>query len=523
MKEQRITMRFKKAFLFITKTVKTRTITGLTIYFSLLGLLVLDKAFTLVNFGFIYTDLDQMIMWNGAMDYANSIFREPFFYGQSYNYMLESFLSVPLLLIGIPVYKALPITTSILTIFPFIFLSICFLKRKQYAWSYFSLLFPVLLPIEYNFLTTLPRGFVQAHLFVPFLFIPFFNPDNKRSIAIFYIASALSFIANQSSVVIIIPIFVLVLISQDNKRLFIKRSIIVLPALLVDYIAKYHYTLHPEKVTHTITGVRIDIPTLLNSMTKIDHFEYLFPLLPNIGIMYIIIFVFLGIYTYKKSYKTESYFIISILSTLLLTFSMPKVQSIYENAGIFFTVSRLYLFLPLLLILSLFLVFKNHKIKAWLLISVIGLSLMSFAIKNHNINSKAEAIVKKTRFPAIKVESLMKEVEDLKTIVNNNKIELVIHTGSSGWKYPLLSYAYKPLLVNGEKNIKLVSLTEDRRTWIYNDSSVSENILIMGISPKKSELDQFEYKKLSNDKYLIKNNKSDNKSLLKALEQRFSK
>jgi hypothetical protein len=65
-------------------------------------------------------------MWNSAVDYSNGIFLEPFFYGQPLNYMVEALLAAPMLSLNINLYMALPIATGIISLLPFISLSLFF-------------------------------------------------------------------------------------------------------------------------------------------------------------------------------------------------------------------------------------------------------------------------------------------------------------------------------------------------------------------------------------------------------------
>ncbi|NQY66646.1 MAG: hypothetical protein HRT72_02835 [Flavobacteriales bacterium] len=183
--------------------------------FSIFLLILLsDRYNTLKYFGFVYTDLDQMVMWNGVLDYSQGIFHEPFFYGQAFNYMLESLFAVPLFWVNIPVYIALPIVTTILSIIPFIALAVYFTRRGYPFWAYLTLTFPVLLPLEYNFLTTISRGCTQANLFIPLLFIPLFNPQNKRNVTILYVVSGICLVANPSSALLIVPICMVMFVHQ---------------------------------------------------------------------------------------------------------------------------------------------------------------------------------------------------------------------------------------------------------------------------------------------------------------------
>ncbi len=217
-------------------------------FLLLVVLLILDRLYTLINFGFVYTDIDQVIMWNGATDYAQGIFHEPFFYGQPYNYMIEAFVASPLVKFGVPVYIALPLVTSFIAILPFVVLACFFYRKRAYFWSYLTLALLIALPLEHNLITTISRGFVQAHLFVPFLFIPFFNPTKKKYIGLLYIAAALCFVANPSSLVLICPLFLVVYSYHYKSVGFYLKSLWVVPILVVDFFAKNYYVHHPDRL-----------------------------------------------------------------------------------------------------------------------------------------------------------------------------------------------------------------------------------------------------------------------------------
>ena len=196
-----------------------------TVFLLLLILLCFDRILTLINFGFNYTDLDQIILWNGATDYAKGIFYEPFFYGQPYNYMVEALAAVPMLWFGVPVYQALPITTVIISIFPFIFLAFVFKKYEYHFWAIICLALPLVLPLEFSLLTTISRGFIQAHLFLPFLFLPLLDPLRPRNVTILYIFSAISIIMNPSAGILVGPLFLYVYSYHFKSVSFYKRIV----------------------------------------------------------------------------------------------------------------------------------------------------------------------------------------------------------------------------------------------------------------------------------------------------------
>jgi hypothetical protein len=298
-------------------------------------------------------------LWNGAFDYSRGIFYEPFFYGQAYNYMLESLVAAPLLWLNIPVYIALPLVTTSISLVPFVTLALFFRKREYYFWAYLCLAFPVVLPLGYNILTTISRGVVQAHLFVPLLFIPLFHPKKPASVTILYLASAICFIANQSAALIILPIFLIVFSHHINSRAFYLKSFLVVPFLLLDYLAKHFYTLHPERVLHHPSGLTLDFNTFIHNIQDINMFGNLSPFFSGWGFLYPLLLAFLLGITVLKSLKREFLFIAVALTILLVSLAVPRIHVSYPNAGLFFTPDRLYLHLPILLVVSLFLAIRK--------------------------------------------------------------------------------------------------------------------------------------------------------------------
>ncbi|NQU34674.1 MAG: hypothetical protein HQ521_15700 [Bacteroidetes bacterium] len=488
-------------------TINNRTVSWL-FFIVFLVTLVIDRVITLIKFGFIYTDIDQTVMWNGAYDYSRGIFHEPFFYGQAYNYMLESLLAVPLLWMNIPVYMALPISTSFIALLPFVILSLFFMKREKYFWAYLSLAFPVLLPLQYGFLTTISRGALQAYLFIPFLFIPLFDPKNKKNITILYLVSAICFIANQSSILIIFPIWIWVFTNHVNSPSFYIKSLLVIPFLILDYYAKNFYEIHPERVLHVLSGLNPNIHTFLASLKITNHFEYLFPFNPDLGLVYPLIFLFLAIFAISKSQKKEFWFIISIIILLIITLSIPKVHQLYTNDGLFFTPSRLYLYLPIILIISAYLVFPKLPRKIVLVYFLLVICETVFITKISRIQKTIAESISESSFPVAKNQDLIARTIELRQLTKKFNLDLIVHENSASWDYVFDSYVFNPLSQNDiyEKEMISVNLNGDRRTWLYSNSKYCKQILLNGVKIDNSILNEFDHEIINQNQIIIMNN-----------------
>ncbi len=499
------------------------------VFVLLLLLLLVDRIFTLIHFGFEYTDIDQILQWEGALDYANGIFREPFFYGQNYNYMVESFLAVPLVWMNVPVYMALPITTSWLILFPFVILALFFFRRNAFFWSYFCLALPVVLPLEFNMLTTMSRGFVQASLFIPLLFFALFNPEKGRSVTLFYLGTALSFMANPSSVIFSFPVGVYLFAHHHKSVSFYLKSLIILPFLFLLWLSKEYYVVHPEKLLLHIEGIDLELKTLVDMLTKPYLFEYLFPVFPKLGWIYPYLFILLLIWFVRKwGSKMETFFIAACVLVVLLSLSVPKVLFGEESSLVFYTHSRLFIQLPLLLILVLYFVFRSKEKKTmgtrtfaiWSSILFFG-TLSLFAAKNYNFKTKSTHIAEETTFPVITIGELTTGVNYIDSIANKFDAQVMITQATMGWQFAFKSFAYRTIMetkLGHPPKMIAVHNVGDRRTWLYEEVESSERILLYVCFIKEENLKGLDHQSAGHGLHLIKNNTLPLSKLFKKLE-----
>ena len=71
-------------------------------------------------------------------------------------------MAVPLLKLGFSLHIALPLVTTMLTLLPFFVCSQWIFRKKSAIIGVFILSLPLLLPVEYDLITTIPRGFVTG-------------------------------------------------------------------------------------------------------------------------------------------------------------------------------------------------------------------------------------------------------------------------------------------------------------------------------------------------------------------------
>lgn len=491
----------------------------------LLGLLAINLFMALQYFGFVYTDIDQTVLWNGALEYSRFIFHEPYFYGQPYNFMMEALLAVPLVWAKVPVYMALPIITALVSLLPYLILTWLFYREKHFFWACLTLCFPIILPSEYSLLTTLPRGFVQAQLFIPLLFIPFFKPLSNRHIYTLYLGIGICYLANPSAAILVLPILLYVFSYQYKRPGFYLKSLLVLPFLWIDFAAKNYYKIHPEKVRVPWVGPHPDLATFTESLERVDHFRYLFPFVSEWGLAYFLLFI--GIAVLALVWGNKKVFWLTLMSVALLiyTLAVGRIQYGNPDSRIFFTPSRLYLSLPLLFILLAFLLFRNRKTPRWLSPAIAVLAAVTILFQAINFKGVVNKTMKDVYFPVSTNAKLEKRAEHLAALAMQHNVDLIVHASTVSFDYTFDAYAFHPLNLNNQDKIGhvvSVNVNGDRRSWLYDDALHSNRIILNGFSFEPDQLEGFSFEKLDENLFLFENPGLPTKEFLAPLNLNFS-
>ena len=120
------------------------------------------RAFAFSYFSGNYTDSDQCVMWQMADDFAHFRFYTPFFYGQLYSSGLEAWFAAPLIWLGLPAYRAVPLITALFSTLPWIWMSQWAQKTRGPIWGSAILCLSLAFPISWLQTTYISRGFMQS-------------------------------------------------------------------------------------------------------------------------------------------------------------------------------------------------------------------------------------------------------------------------------------------------------------------------------------------------------------------------
>ncbi len=481
-----------------------------TIFFLLI---IIHRYLVLQHFGFKFTDSDQNIMWMALQDYSNGIFHEPRFYGQSYNSMLEALIAVPLYRAGIPPYMALPIVTSILTLLPFIILSLMSFRNGERKLSLIILSLPLLLAPEYSFITTISRGFVTGIFVTTLGFIKLFNADSDRRFFYFGLFAVIGYSLNANALLLSLPFFLYLLTENiKNIKFYLYLFFGMFPGLIFNSSLNYYYKINPAYDFHRMCPLEFSFSTLGNGIKKLDPlFNAITPLFWHAGSLILLIFLCLSILLFRRNEKKKAFMVIILSIGLLLTSGINKV---YDATGsIFYSYSRMYLAIPVLLcvVVSFFTGLKSRIVYFYLLIPLFYFYYHVIRLDNYiesNTNSTNVNIV-----GVYKVDQLKKECDQINRVCKKYDINLVLIGYAEAYNYGCPVCAE-----NFPKTLKPMA---ERRTWrlIEDERKSYNNILLIDFRRNLSEEYSF-IKKIDqiDDCYFIENNYQKTMDLLDSIK-----
>ena len=463
----------------MTSQIKRIKITQQDIlFFSLLALVILLRGFVLAGFSFHIFDSDQTIMWNAAIDYSRGIFHEPRFYGQSYNTMLEALLAVPLIWLSVPVYFALPLVTSILALFPFLLIAFLARSRGRTMEACIVLLIPLLLPTEYSFLTSLPRGFVTGIFVASLGAVWVYTPLSRKGWFLFGLFGMLGYSVNQNSFLIAAPVMLFLWLENiRNLRFYLTVGAGILTGLVFHLLALLFYVLHPGYDVHPLPRFMMAIDLFLDAVMHLDrHLAWVTPLF-NSGLMVLFLFAMAGTTLAYQKKRTAALTAFASLALILLTLSLK--QMVMSTDSVFYSYARMYLAVPVLLaFLVPFIEIPFRRGYMVLLVMAFGLCMA----RVEDIAPGYDRVLA----PGIshivsvsKLETFRNKCQQVRDYARQLNITLVVE--DHDYFYDFINYGCSTCSGNFPATLRPAY---ERRTWRLQEekSTVHENIMIIDFS-----------------------------------------
>ncbi|MEN9002707.1 MAG: hypothetical protein ABF242_10375, partial [Flavobacteriales bacterium] len=464
-------------------------------------------------FGFQYTDSDQTILWQGLQDYSQGIFHEPRFYGQAYNSMLESFFAIPLFKMGVPAHIALPIITTCLALFPFLMLACFFYNKKHYFASFTILSIPLLMPLEYDLISSLPRGFVTG-IFISSLGIYFYLKKIKFHLFFFGLFIFMGFSLNANSVLLSIPFTLYIWWQQKHKVEFYYKSTLGLGlAVLIHFWIANFYVLRPAQNIHQY-WLHYSFSDLWNGISYLDEYiNFVSPLIWKNSFLLLFILVIYGLYFLKKNERARALYCFSIPVVLILTLGINKVHD--GSDSIFFHKSRMYLALPVLIAFGLSFV-KNLNVPYKTLLLIIPILVGGYKTYLLPTVVLSQTNLDKNHIVDIaEIHKLKSQCEKLQKYALKHDVSLLLISDYYGAN--LINYGCESCVSQFPETLNPAT---ERRTWrlIEEKFKVNKNVLLMDLKnsyPNAQELEK--------GIFLLKNNSFTTEELMKNLTINFRK
>ena len=330
-------------------------------------------------------DTDQAYMWLGATDFSQGHFYEPRYYGQDYNTFMEALLASTLLHFNFKVYQILPLVTSFLSLFPYLFMAVyLFLKnRKIYALMVLSIL--ICLPAQYDFMNTLPRGFVCGLFFTSFFILSIIDPRNLFLLFLNTVLAILAYYVNQNSILVSVPfLFYIFLIHFKHKTYYYVSGTALLTAYPVDLFFNAFYRAHPDYICQSTFNVFAP-KYFIQSISHLDErFQHISFFIPNQSYTLLLGFLILGFMLYQHNKKAFWSFILFVF-ILLCSFFASKISD--GSTWVFMSYSRMFLGIPILICLLLVsMQFQSKKLN-WFLVCI---PLVFSVYKSTNLKSELD-------------------------------------------------------------------------------------------------------------------------------------
>lgn len=483
---------------------------------------VIYRLLVFLQFSTDFTDSDQVIMWSGVRDFSLGQFHEPAYYGQAYNSMVEA-LFASVFLNSISPSRILPLITSILAIAPyFIVAAICFIRKLKLQ-ALIILTLPLVLPPEYDFITSMPRGFVTGIFFTTIAAsLAMYCPEKKWSFFSFSFFSVIGITLNPNAVLMVIPCGLFLLSVQYKNKRFYKQFLAGgLIASILPLYTWYFYKQHPLYIVHGLGDLEFTMDNFLLGFSMLYKIvQYITPFIWYQPLLFFLMLLTPTVIFFLQKEKMKGLIFGTWTLIILATLSVNKI---YDGDGtLFLPYSRMYLAVPVTIVLFI----PFIKIDNWkpVLISIVTLASVFFLYKVNVLDETISDVTIEARHGILtvgKVTDIKDNCGRLNGLCKQYGVELVLiadyNDGDSFIDYgcPACEKELPPTL----------SPKNERRTWrlIEEKEKVNKTILIIDDTQKikaaaqSAGFPETDFLKLENDKFLLRNNSLPTMELIQRL------
>lgn len=454
------------------------------IFLLVVGLVAIDRWNLLELFAFQYIDDDQAVLWHAVDDFSKGLFYEPRFYGQSYSSSLEALLATPLYLLGLPLNYSLPIVTSLMSLVPFLLISIVLCKRGLFFAGLAVMSMPLWLTFEYSLITSLPRGFVPGLFFSgigAFLFLDLVfskSPSKPLRPVLLGFFSVFAASVNPNSFPVSVLCLAYIGLSQTDRALLVRVGVGLLLGLLLHFGIQSFYYVFPGTVAHPLDPFSWSTGRLAMSSKFMDNFfnDYGFFFLPN----YLVVLVLSVSLLALLFFSTDRAKWLSWLLTLAVLFFSLGLEKVHGGSHpLFLPTSRMFLCLPILLAIAGALL-AHHSTERihtrWYCFGILVIASGLFLSRQTRMQESVKALlsVPTKDVEATTVTRMRNKCIMLARLSEEHKAELVVFDEFGLGK--ILNYAC-PVVTAGK--VKTLFPKLERRSWRIREERLGRRSRIL--------------------------------------------
>ena len=349
--------------------------------FILLG--VVDRMVVLCVFAFRHVGIDDALIWEVCRDMGNGIFKEPFLYGQNYNPVLEALLGAPFVRLGGHPWVVLPLVTAFLAMLPF--WSFALWCRRSHA-PFAALVlaaFPLVLPVEWTMITSMPRGFVHGLAILAFVpWIIRIRGTFLRSV-LFGFVVATAAVINPNSLIAGLPTLIVWWRMERGSFKWIGGVLLgAIPAITWQWWASHFFDERPWEAIHRLTPAELAFdPGLIWLALGYPSvfFRGLFPFYAEWGALVLVVLIALTVALWYRRERTYAFALVTVVVGTVIALGVIKVHD--GCSSIFYPTSRMFLALPLICAVSTAYLFRNAKLQSGTVIAIAVFALLSVGWK----------------------------------------------------------------------------------------------------------------------------------------------
>jgi hypothetical protein len=433
---------------------------------------VISRWEVVSRYNLTYVSNDEVIAWQMADDYASGDFNEPCFYGQNYNPMLEPLLAAPLIDAGVAVPLAVTIAAAFMSLFPFVLFSVVLYRKGWQLVSYFLLFIPLALPVEYDMLISMSRGFNSGIFLCGFFVFPLVAPHRKLNWAAAGLVAGTAGFFNPNSLVVAVPFIAWLWLQNLRRPLFyVTLAFSMVPGILAFIYTRRFYADHPEFNVHPGWGLCFFPSYILDSLDFLDDFFQLCtPLLWPAGWMFIPLFLTAGL---TGMFRKDLHAAVPMLVAVAFVVVSLGINKVHDRMNtLLLSSARMYVGVPLLWGLAAFWCHRLYgqvpQIRGVLLTVAVVMVCVKLSVTQAVVHSHTQ----KTNYVAVavkKVEALCRDCEMLKRLADNNQASLLVLVPNTFQNIPEMEfYNYGcQFLLSGFPETTLAGY--ERRTLVYRD------------------------------------------------------